>query len=130
MSEDATAYKVEAFVEKPTAKVAATFLADGAYYWNSGMFMLKAATSLEELERLQPEMCKQVETALRQGEIDTEFIRLDAEAFAACPNDSIDYAVMEQTDAAAVIEAVSLGWSDIGLGVPWLIWMRVMSTVM
>lgn len=78
------------------------------------MFMLKAATYMEELHRHAPEIARQAEFALASAKRDHDFLRLDADAFFACPNVSIDYAVMERTERAAVIATADLGWSDIG----------------
>ncbi|MBB2932693.1 mannose-1-phosphate guanylyltransferase/mannose-6-phosphate isomerase [Paraburkholderia silvatlantica] len=108
------AWRVEAFVEKPDTRTAQMFLTDGGYHWNSGMFMLKASTFLEELRRLQPNVAEPAEQSLKLARADHDFLRLDEAAFAACPNISVDYAVMEKTDRAAVIGANDLGWSDIG----------------
>ncbi|WP_175781816.1 mannose-1-phosphate guanylyltransferase/mannose-6-phosphate isomerase [Burkholderia anthina] len=110
---DAT-YAVDAFAEKPDAATARRFLQEGGYYWNSGMFMLKASVYLEELRYFEPVIARQAELALAGAKRDDDFIRLDAEAFAACPNVSVDYAVMERTRRAAVIAAADLGWNDIG----------------
>ncbi|WP_175850362.1 mannose-1-phosphate guanylyltransferase/mannose-6-phosphate isomerase [Burkholderia cepacia] len=107
-------YKVDAFVEKPDAPTAERFLNDGNYFWNSGMFMLKASTYMEELHRHAPEIARHAELAFESAKRDNDFLRLDAEAFAACPNVSIDYAVMEKTERAAVVAAADLGWNDIG----------------
>ncbi|KUY73865.1 mannose-1-phosphate guanylyltransferase/mannose-6-phosphate isomerase [Burkholderia cepacia] len=107
-------YKVDAFVEKPDAPTAERFLNDGNYSWNSGMFMLKASTYMEELHRHAPEIARHAELAFESAKRDKDFLRLDAEAFAACPNVSIDYAVMEKTERAAVVAAADLGWNDIG----------------
>jgi mannose-1-phosphate guanylyltransferase / mannose-6-phosphate isomerase len=107
-------FSVEAFVEKPNAEKATEFLHSGHYDWNSGMFMIKASTYLEELGRLQPLMLKHVQEAVDLSTQDLDFLRLDHEAFSKCPSNSIDYAVMEHTPHAAVISAPDLGWSDIG----------------
>ncbi|MBO1855170.1 mannose-1-phosphate guanylyltransferase/mannose-6-phosphate isomerase [Burkholderia cenocepacia] len=107
-------YKVDAFVEKPDAPTAERFVADGNYYWNSGMFMLNASTYMEELHRHAPEIARQAELALSSAKRDNDFLRLDADVFAASPNVSIDYAVMEKTARAAVVAAADLGWNDIG----------------
>jgi mannose-1-phosphate guanylyltransferase/mannose-6-phosphate isomerase len=107
-------FRVDAFVEKPNAERAAEFIADGRYYWNSGMFMFSAQGYIDELERLRPEMVAACRAALDNGQQDMDFLRLSAEHFEACPSDSIDYAVMEHTKRAAVVEAAGLGWSDIG----------------
>ncbi|WP_230684309.1 mannose-1-phosphate guanylyltransferase/mannose-6-phosphate isomerase [Burkholderia cepacia] len=112
--DDKQVYKVDAFVEKPDTPTAERFLSDGNYYWNSGMFMLKASTYMEELHRHAPEIARQAELAFESAKQDHDFLRLDADAFSACPNVSIDYAVMERTERAAVIATTDLGWSDIG----------------
>jgi mannose-1-phosphate guanylyltransferase / mannose-6-phosphate isomerase len=107
------AFAVARFVEKPDAATAERYLAAGDFFWNSGIFLFPAAFFLRELERLRPDMlaaCRQAFAAARR---DDDFVRLDKEAFAACPADSIDYAVMEHTTHAAVVP-VSMGWSDLG----------------
>ncbi|MDY7807791.1 sugar phosphate nucleotidyltransferase, partial [Burkholderia stagnalis] len=114
LADGGQAFKVDAFVEKPDASTAERFVRDSGYYWNSGMFMLKAATYMEELHRHAPEIARQAEFALASAKRDHDFLRLDADAFFACPNVSIDYAVMERTERAAVIATADLGWSDIG----------------
>lgn len=104
---------VERFVEKPDLATAQAYLASGAYYWNSGMFLFKASRYLEELRQLQPDMLAACEQALSRATRDADFIRLDADAFSRSPNDSIDYAVMEKTRDAAVVP-LDAGWSDVG----------------
>jgi len=104
---------VEAFVEKPDLETAKAYLASGDYFWNSGMFLFKASSYLAELKRHQPEILGAVEKAYSGKQADLDFTRLDVEAFKACPNDSIDYAVMEKTDNAAMI-GLDAGWSDVG----------------
>ncbi len=106
-------YKVERFVEKPDQATAAGFVADGAYYWNSGMFLFRAQHYLNELQQFQPLMATATEAAVRLGYRDLDFCRLDEKEFAACPSDSIDYAVMEHTRHAVVVPA-DIGWSDVG----------------
>jgi mannose-1-phosphate guanylyltransferase/mannose-6-phosphate isomerase len=113
-SGDGGAYAVEAFIEKPDLDSAARFVADDSYYWNSGMFMLKASVYLEELGRHEPEIVRQTQLALDGATEDLDFIRLHEKAFHASPNISIDYAVMERTDRAVVVAAAGLGWNDIG----------------
>ncbi|KAI3590481.1 Mannose-1-phosphate guanylyltransferase [Cupriavidus sp. U2] len=108
------AYQVERFVEKPDSATAQRFLQESGYYWNSGMFMLKASAYLEELGRHEPAILTQAELAVQAAKRDADFVRLDAAAFAECPNVSIDYAVMEKTERAAVVTAAGLGWNDIG----------------
>lgn len=106
-------YKVDAFVEKPDAQTAQTYLDEGNYYWNSGMFMFKAARYLDELKQYNSQMLKYSTQAIEKAKTDMDFTRLDKDAFAQCPSDSIDYAVMEKTQHAAVIP-VDIGWNDIG----------------
>jgi len=101
------------FVEKPDAATAQQYLDSGNYYWNSGMFVFRASRYLDELNRQQPAMLAAVERAFAAARDDGDFIRLDADAFAASPSDSIDYAVMEKTDAASVLP-VDFGWNDVG----------------
>ena len=103
---------VEAFVEKPDAGTAAKYVADG-YLWNSGNFLFRAATMLGEIERFEPAMAKAVKTAVAGLTRDLDFLRLAAEPFARAPTKSIDYAVMERTQLAAVVPA-DIGWSDVG----------------
>ena len=103
---------VEAFVEKPDAATAATYVADH-YLWNSGNFLFHAATMLSEIERFEPIMAEAAKAAVAGQTRDLDFIRLAAEPFARAPMKSIDYAVMERTQLAAVVPA-DLGWSDIG----------------
>lgn len=104
---------VREFVEKPDAETAASYLADGHYYWNSGMFMFRADRYLEELGRFRPDILEACEQAWRQRRDDLDFVRVDEKAFAACPEDSIDYAVMERTERAVVLP-LDAGWSDVG----------------
>lgn len=91
-----SAYPVAEFVEKPDLETARGYLQSGDYYWNSGMFMFRASRYLEELELYQPEMLKACQNAFSRMTSDLDFQRLDETAFAACPADSIDYAVMEK----------------------------------
>jgi len=104
---------VERFVEKPDLDTATGYVASGQYYWNSGMFLFKASRYLQELERFQPAMLAGSRTAWQQSRRDTDFTRLDKEAFTAVPSDSIDYAVMEKT-ADAVVIPLDAGWNDVG----------------
>ncbi|HET6430830.1 mannose-1-phosphate guanylyltransferase/mannose-6-phosphate isomerase [Dyella sp.] len=113
-------FRVQQFVEKPSAAVAESYLADGGYDWNSGMFLFKAARFLEELGLHAPEMLAAVREAHASAKADLDFVRIDPTLFAQVPGDSIDYAVMERTSRAAVLP-VSCGWSDIGSwGALWL----------
>ena len=104
---------VERFVEKPDAATARSYLESGHYYWNSGMFMFRASTFLAELERFAPAMLAACQQALATEQADRDFLWLGSEAFAACPKDSIDYAVMEKT-AHAVVMPLAVGWNDVG----------------
>ncbi len=107
------ALPVQAFVEKPDSNTAQRYLDEGGYFWNSGMFMFKTSVFLNELERHQPAMMDACRKAYEGAKKDLDFIRLDQEAFAASPSDSIDYAVMERTDKAVVVP-LDAGWSDVG----------------
>jgi mannose-1-phosphate guanylyltransferase/mannose-6-phosphate isomerase len=105
--------KVSRFVEKPDATTAQSYLDDGGYYWNSGMFLFRASRYLEELERFRPDIVAAVRAAFTEARQDGDFVRLDKDAFAASPSDSIDYAVMEKT-AHAMVLPVDIGWNDVG----------------
>jgi mannose-1-phosphate guanylyltransferase/mannose-6-phosphate isomerase len=104
---------VAQFVEKPDEATARGYVASGEYFWNSGMFLFRASVYLAELARQQPAMLAACRAALEGASRDADFVRLDKAAFAACPSDSIDYAVMEHTDAAAVLP-IEVGWNDLG----------------
>lgn len=110
---DGNGYQVKQFVEKPDLATAESYVANGDYDWNSGMFLFKASRYLEELAEHAPEMLAAVREAHAKASVDLDFVRIDGDAFARVPNDSIDYAVMEKTRHAAVIP-VSCAWSDIG----------------
>jgi mannose-1-phosphate guanylyltransferase/mannose-6-phosphate isomerase len=107
------AYAVAQFTEKPQKKVAEKYLASGDYAWNSGIFVFSARTFIEELGRLEPAILRAAEAAIKGSRIDLGFVRLDADAFAQAPSISVDYAVMERTERAAVIP-IDVGWSDVG----------------
>ncbi|MDQ3511575.1 MAG: mannose-1-phosphate guanylyltransferase/mannose-6-phosphate isomerase [Pseudomonadota bacterium] len=109
----ADGYRIARFVEKPDLATAEHYLADGSYAWNSGMFLFNAAAYLQELERHAPAILAAAKSAYSVADADLDFIRVGAEDFAVSPSDSIDYAVMERTDRAAVVP-VTCGWSDIG----------------
>ena len=104
---------IEAFVEKPDHDTAKSYVASGDYFWNSGMFMFRADRYLEELGRHAPDMLAACEAAMEGAKVETDFIRPDGEAFLACPSDSVDYAIMEKTDRAAMVP-LDAGWSDVG----------------
>jgi mannose-1-phosphate guanylyltransferase len=107
------AFKVEAFVEKPALPVAEQYVASGDYYWNSGMFLFRASRYLAELQAHRPDMLAACQKAMSAPQTDMDFVRVDAEAFKACADESIDYAVMEKTDAAVVVP-MDASWSDVG----------------
>ena len=104
---------MQQFVEKPDAATAAKYVDSGEYYWNSGMFMFRARVYLAELKRHAPAMLSACEDAVAASSRDLDFTRLSKAEFSACPSDSIDYAVMEKTDAAVVVP-LDAGWSDVG----------------
>jgi mannose-1-phosphate guanylyltransferase/mannose-6-phosphate isomerase len=108
-----TPVPIARFVEKPDRATAEGFLATGRFTWNSGMFLFKASAVLAELERLAPEVVSACRAALEQDSADLDFLRLEREAFAGCPNVALDVAVMERTDRGAVL-ALEAGWSDVG----------------
>jgi mannose-1-phosphate guanylyltransferase/mannose-1-phosphate guanylyltransferase/mannose-6-phosphate isomerase len=107
------AFRVASFVEKPIASVAESMVAGGRHFWNSGMFIFRAARFTEELKKHEPGILAAAEAALASRSADLDFVRLDAAAFAKSPSNSIDYAVMEKTDRAATVP-LSAGWSDVG----------------
>lgn len=106
-------YRVARFVEKPALATAQSYLAEGTYAWNSGMFLFKAQRYLDELARYAPQIHAAAGAAYARAQADLDFIRVGQDEFAASPSDSIDYAVMEKTGRAAMVP-VSCGWSDIG----------------
>ncbi len=107
------AVNIDSFVEKPDLETAERYLTSGQYCWNSGMFMFKANRVVAELERLAPEIVAACRRAVDNGFSDLDFFRLGADAFEACPSDSIDYAVMEKTDSGVMIP-LDAGWNDLG----------------
>lgn len=110
---DGAVRRIEAFVEKPDVERAAQYLASGDYLWNSGMFLFRADAYLEALARHAPDILRAARDSYAGATRDLDFIRVDAEPFAKSPSDSIDYAVMEKVDNAAVVP-LDCGWSDIG----------------
>jgi mannose-1-phosphate guanylyltransferase / mannose-6-phosphate isomerase len=107
------AFRIARFIEKPSAPVAADFVASGDYYWNSGMFLFGARRYLAELKRLAPGISRACAEAFAAATADLDFTRIDRKLFEACPADSIDYAVMEKTSDAVVVP-LAAGWSDVG----------------
>ncbi|HAU16150.1 MAG TPA: mannose-1-phosphate guanylyltransferase/mannose-6-phosphate isomerase [Gammaproteobacteria bacterium] len=104
---------IDAFVEKPSVELAEQYLESGDYYWNSGMFAFRADVYLQELKQHNPAIYDAAKASWDARSEDLDFIRVGEEAFVACPEDSIDYAVMEKTEKAVVIPLDS-GWSDVG----------------
>ncbi|RNE90057.1 mannose-1-phosphate guanylyltransferase/mannose-6-phosphate isomerase [Marichromatium sp. AB31] len=116
---DGAAYRLDAFVEKPDAATAESYLASGDYLWNSGIFVLRASRWLALIERFRPDIAEAVTRACAAVSDDGDFQRVDPALFAACPSDSIDYAVMERLTAEgesvpAVVLPLDVGWSDVG----------------
>ena len=104
---------VRRFTEKPDRATAQHYLESGAYLWNSGLFLFQASTILAELNRFAPDLVTACQAALGAGRMDQDFLWLDAAHFSRCPANSLDYAVLEQTDQAVVMP-LTVGWSDIG----------------
>jgi mannose-1-phosphate guanylyltransferase/mannose-6-phosphate isomerase len=104
---------VAKFVEKPDLQTAVRYVDSGDYYWNSGIFLMRADSWLEEIGKHRPDILDCCRQALEQGTQDSDFMRVSKPAFIACPSDSIDYAVMEKTTRAVVVP-ISAGWSDVG----------------
>jgi mannose-1-phosphate guanylyltransferase/mannose-6-phosphate isomerase len=107
------AYKVDEFVEKPNLLTAQSYLEQGNYLWNSGMFMFQAKTLIGELTTHSPDIMKAVHNAVDNATQDFDFIRLEKQAFESSPNDSIDYALMEKSNNAMVVP-LDARWNDIG----------------
>lgn len=112
-SETDGAYTLEKFVEKPCLEKAQEYLASGEYAWNSGMFVFKASSFLEELKTHNPEMANLSIEAFEKASVETDFIRLDKNSFGKIKGDSIDYAVMEKTSKGRVVK-LNAGWDDVG----------------
>lgn len=113
LSADEKAFRVSRFVEKPDQKTAEEFLAADNFYWNSGMFIFRASVYLEELKKSRPDIFEACEKAAEEMQQDADFDRVPADIFQSCPDESIDYAVMEKTDKAAVMP-FDAGWNDLG----------------
>lgn len=104
---------VSEFREKPELAVAQQYLREGGYFWNSGIFIFKASTFLDELRRHAPQVYESSQKAMEYAKSDLDFVRADPTHFERCPSDSIDYAIMERTNRAVVV-ALNAGWSDVG----------------
>ncbi|WP_420554967.1 mannose-1-phosphate guanylyltransferase/mannose-6-phosphate isomerase [Neptuniibacter marinus] len=111
--ETSSAFNIKQFVEKPDLGTAKSYLDSGDFYWNSGMFMFRADRYIEELGKYRPDILQACEKAISTTAQDMDFIRVNAEAFSLCPDESVDYAVMEKTESAVVIP-LDAGWSDVG----------------
>lgn len=121
IGQDGMTYHVTRFVEKPDSITAQAYLDEGNYLWNSGLFMMRASIWLSAIAKCQPAILAACRAAWEQGSCDGDFLRVDKEAFAQCPSDSIDYAVMEKIASggsnelpASVVIPLTAGWSDIG----------------
>ena len=108
-----TPYQVARFVEKPDRERAEAYLATGEYYWNSGMFMFRAKKYLSELEKFRPDILAACTEAVRHADDGNDFVSIPHDIFSACPDESVDYAVMEKT-ADAVVVGLDADWSDVG----------------
>jgi mannose-1-phosphate guanylyltransferase / mannose-6-phosphate isomerase len=106
-------YSIARFREKPSLEVAEACMQSGMSYWNSGMFVCRATTYLEELSQFEPELFKSSEAAYQKAHQQNDYFRLDASAFASCRSESIDYAVMEKTTRAVVVP-IDMAWNDLG----------------
>jgi mannose-1-phosphate guanylyltransferase len=107
------AFFVDQFVEKPDLDVAKSYLNSGEYFWNSGMFLFKASCYIEELKKFRPDILKACEQAMMSTESDMDFIRVSKPEFELCPDDSVDYAVMEKSKTVKMVP-MDAGWSDVG----------------
>lgn len=115
VANDSSALEVRAFVEKPDAVTAQAYVSSGEHFWNSGIFMMRASVWIEQVVRMRPDILKACRAAFKARSHDRDFLRVGAEAFAACPADSIDYAVMEHLPAGlGVVIPLAAGWSDVG----------------
>lgn len=106
-------FKVDEFVEKPIMEVAQGYISSGEYYWNSGMFLFRASSYLDELKKFRPDIMAKCKASVMGVKADLDFLRIHKETFESCPAESVDYAVMEKTSHAVVVP-MDAGWSDIG----------------
>jgi len=109
----ADGFAVDQFVEKPDLETAKGYVESGNYYWKSGMFLMRASRYIEELGKYRPDILKACTKSLETLSPDMDFVRIEEAAFKACPEESVDYAVMEKTDSAVVVP-LDAGWSDVG----------------
>jgi mannose-1-phosphate guanylyltransferase/mannose-6-phosphate isomerase len=105
--------RIAEFVEKPDAERAAAFLQDGNHAWNAGIFAFTAGAFLDELRRYRPELVRLAEASLASGSFEGDEVRPDGTHFCRIEGESVDYAVMENTDRAVMVET-AMGWSDVG----------------
>jgi mannose-1-phosphate guanylyltransferase/mannose-6-phosphate isomerase len=118
--DDSGVLSLSSFVEKPSLEVAQDYLEKGEHVWNSGIFMMRASVWLKAIEHFNPAMYQACRASIQQAKVDCDFIRINKDAFAACPSDSIDYAVMEKLASApqlnikACVVPFGAGWSDVG----------------
>lgn len=110
---DSGSAPINTFVEKPDVENAEKMRTSGRHFWNAGIFLFRADTYLQELEKFAPAMVEACRLSIEGATRETDFIRPDVDAFKACPADSIDYAVMEKTEKAAMVP-LDVGWSDVG----------------
>ncbi|WP_413389314.1 mannose-1-phosphate guanylyltransferase/mannose-6-phosphate isomerase [Prochlorococcus marinus] len=108
-----TGLEINKFIEKPTKDIAEKLIKDPRYTWNSGMFLFKASSIINELEKFSPEIINYCKIAIEKDSVDLDFLRLEAESFEKCPKISLDIAVMEKTKLGTVLP-LNVGWSDIG----------------
>jgi mannose-1-phosphate guanylyltransferase len=108
-------FEVDGFVEKPSSDVAHDYFLSGDYYWNSGMFLFRASSYLDELKKFRPDILERCQASVMEAntDLDLDFVRINKGTFELCPNESVDYAVMEKTSHAVVVP-MDVGWSDIG----------------
>ena len=106
-------FDVDKFTEKPSSDVARDYFSSGDYYWNSGMFLFRASSYLEELKKFRPDILEKCEASVMEVKADLDFLRINKEMFELCSAESVDYAVMEKTSRAVVVP-MDAGWSDIG----------------
>jgi mannose-1-phosphate guanylyltransferase len=111
--EQGAGFVVDQFVEKPSIELAQGYLDSGEYYWNSGMFLVRANRYLSELSKFRPDIYEVCKLSVTEVTVDQDFIRIDSETFKGCPSESVDYAVMERTEDAVVVP-MDAGWSDVG----------------
>jgi mannose-1-phosphate guanylyltransferase len=106
-------FAIAAFKEKPSPVMAEEYLSSGVYLWNSGMFMFRASVFLAEMEQHRPDILAACRVALDHAQADSHFLHVQAEQFALCADESVDYAVMEHTNAGLVVP-LDAGWNDLG----------------